>query len=316
MKMNCPKVIRSSFLFAFIFGVARFSAADYASTVTNTPNLLGYWRFDPVFQTNSLVNGYTGMLQGNAQIGPPQSGCPLSSDAANQALLLDGAGSYFTTSLTGGITNQGSILVWVYLTNQPSVAGHVFEIVAQSQSGNDLDFQINPDNTTQFYTDSGGSVGYNTPLPLNQWHFLAATFIANSARAIYLDGQPVATNLAGGHSLNPTAFWIGNNRVFGPRLFEGRLDEVALFSRALSASEVAAIYSAAAPPKLSITPLTNAVLLTWPTNFPGFKIETNGSLNTNISPWGTLTTTYGTISTNYAFTNAVGPTKLFYRLKK
>jgi hypothetical protein len=63
-------------------------AADYVSLVTNTPNLVGYWRFDPVFVTNSLVNGYTGKLMGHAQIGGPESGSPVPLDPANSALLL------------------------------------------------------------------------------------------------------------------------------------------------------------------------------------------------------------------------------------
>ena len=146
---------------------------NYASHVMFIPNLLGYWRFDPVFQTNSCVNGYTGTLQGNAQIGAAGSGCPLASDQTNQALLLDGVNSYLTTSLTGQIPSQGTILVWVYLTAQPSTAGHIFAIVSQSQGGNDFDFQIETDNHTKFY--AGGVTVYSQALPLNQWHFLAAT---------------------------------------------------------------------------------------------------------------------------------------------
>jgi MSHA biogenesis protein MshQ len=298
--------------------VTNLRAGDYVNTVLGIPNLLGYWRFDSVFQTNSLVNGYTGMLHGNAQLGAPGSGCPLSSDPQDQALVLDGNNSnpsYLSTSLTGQIASQGSVLIWVYLTNQPSAAGHFFQITSQAQSGNDFDFQIQTDNRTYFFTDSGGSTIYNQPLSLNQWHFLAATFIANSTRCIYLDGQLVATSTAGAHSVNSNPLWIGNNSVFGPRCFQGSIDEVAVFNRALSASEVASVYAAAGiQPHLSIAPLNNAVLLTWPTNFQGFTVQTNGTL-TNAN-WATFTTSYGILNTNYAVTNVTGPSSLFYRLAK
>src|SRR5215472_8311611 len=85
-------------------------AGDYVNTVLGIPNLLGYWRFDSVFQTNSLVNGYTGMLHGNAQLGAPGSGCPIASDSQNQALVLDGNNSnpsYLSTRLASQIANQG-----------------------------------------------------------------------------------------------------------------------------------------------------------------------------------------------------------------
>jgi hypothetical protein len=314
MKMNHSKPAWPAVLFALWCGAAQIQAADYAGIITSTPNLLGYWRFDPVFQTNSIVNSWTGTLQGNAQIGQPGSGCPLDSDPANQALLLDGVNSYLTTSLTGQITNQGTVLVWVYLTAQPSTAGHIFQITSQAAVGNDFDLQIETDNHVHFFTDSGGSTVYAQALPLNQWHLLAATFIANSNRYIYLDGQPVASSTAGSHAVNNTAFWIGNNRVFGPRLFQGRLDEVAVFNRALTASEIAAIYSAARGPALNIVLQKTNVILTWPTNSTGFALQTNGSLN--LGNWGTLTTSYGILSTNYAFTNAAGSSLMFYRLMK
>ena len=314
MKPNISKPAWAAMLLALWCGAAQIQAADYVSVVTNTPDLLGYWRFDPVFQTNSVVNGYTGALQGNAQIGAPGSGCPLASDQANQGLLLDGVNSYLTTSLTGQITSQGTVLVWVYLTAQPSTAGHIFQITSQAAGGNDFDFQIETDNHTYFFTDSGGSTVYAQPLPLNQWHFLAATFIANSTRCIYLDGRLVASSTAGSHAVNNNAFWIGNNSLFGPRLFQGRLDEVALFNRALTASEIAAVYSAALGPPLNIALQNTNVVLTWPTNYTGFSLQTNASLNPG--NWATLTASYGILSTNYAFTNAIGTSLLFYRLMK
>lgn len=318
IKFSIRNGVWSALVLVWLCAAAQVQAAnsDYVSAVTNTPNLIGYWRFDPVFKTNSLVNGYTGTLHGNAQIGAPGTGYLMGSDLANQALLLDGTNSYVATSLNGQIMNQGSVLVWVYLTNQPSAAGHFFQITSQAQSGNDFDLQIQTDNYLYFFTDSGSATVYQQALPLNQWHFLAATFVTNATRAIYLDGRLVASANAGGHSVNNTALWIGNNSVFGPRMFQGRLDEVAIYNRALSASEISNIYSAALSPMLNLTALTNGMLLTWPTNFPGFTIQTNSSLT--FGNWGVLTTNtnYGTIFTNFAFTNTSGGPQLFYRLKK
>jgi|SRR5579883_766486 len=314
--------MKRTIITAFILALGLFCeahASTYEAAVTNTPNLLGYWRFDPMlsdtsYETNSWAGSYTGMLHGNAQIGAAGSGCPLPGEPNNHALLLDGTNSYLSTSLTGGIINGGTVLAWVYLTAQPSTAGHFFQITSQAQSGNDFDLQIQTDNRLYFFTDNGSSTVYPGPLPLNQWHFLAATFTANSTRCIYLDGQLVASSTAGSHSLNNNPFWIGNNFVFGPRMFQGRIDEVAVFSRALSASEVAYIYASAVGPVLSISPTNQSVVLTWPTNFPGYTLQTNSA--PNATGWGTLTTSYGIVSTNYAVTNAVGNAQTFYRLIK
>ena len=145
------------------------------------------------------------------------------------------------------------MLAWVYLTAEPSTAGHIFQVTSQAKTDDDFDLQIQTDNQLYFYTDTGTFTVYPGPLPLNQWQFLAVTFVAGSTRSIYLNGQLVASSTAGAHSVNNTALWIGNNPVFGPRLFQGRLDEVAIFNRALSASEIGAIYAAAqASPTLSL----------------------------------------------------------------
>jgi hypothetical protein len=177
-------------------------------------------------------------LQGNAQIGATGSG---HSGSTDQALVLDGDNSYLTTSLTGQINDQGTILAWVYLNASPS-DGQIFSVVTQSQNGNDYDLDIRAGNQVYFFTDAG-SCTVAPALPLNEWHFLAATFVANSTRNIYLDGQLVASGTCGGHFINNSPFWIGNSQVWGPRFFPGRIDDVAIFNRALSTEEIQSIYT-------------------------------------------------------------------------
>lgn len=289
-------------------------ASNYVSLVTNTPNLLGYWRFDPVDQTNSLVNGYQGVLEGNAQIGPPGSGYPLPLDAANQALELDGLGSYFETTLYGMITNEASIMLWVNLAAEPSTLGHFFQLTAQSQSGNDFDFQIQTDDSLHFYTDSGSSTAYSTPIPTNQWHFLAATFVANGVRPIYLDGAPVATSTAGNHSLNAgSSLVVGDNLVFGGRFFDGRISEVAVFNRALTAAEIATIYQAGAPAYLSLASQPGGMVLTWSTNYAGYLLQTNNDLG-NTAGWGISSLPFGILGNLYSATDTNAAPQMFYRL--
>jgi hypothetical protein len=288
--------------------------SDYVSTVTNTPGLLGYWRFDPIFLTNSMVNGYQGMLEGNAQIGPPGSGAPVPTDPANQGLILDGQGSYLVTTLTGQITNAGTTMAWVYLTNFPSVAGRIFQITAEGDDGNDFDFQIDTDNLLHFYTDSGGSTVSPQPVPTNQWHFLAGTFVANTVRVVYIDGVPVATNTPGSHGIDTSFYTIGENLQFPGRYFEGTIAEVAVFSQALTALEISNIYAAAFfAPVLSISQSGNAVLLSWPTNFSNYTLQTNGIL-TLPGAWADCPVTYDIVGTNYQVTDDISATAQFYRL--
>jgi Concanavalin A-like lectin/glucanases superfamily len=309
------------FLFAaLMLALALFDAnasaqgVNYVSTITNTPGLLGYWDFDPGFLTNSLVNGYQGTLYGNAFIGPPGSGAPVPTDPANQGLLLDGQSSYMVTTLTGQIADAGTTMAWVYLTNYPSVAGRIFQITSEGDDGNDFDFQIDTDDLLHFYTDSGGSTVSPQPVPLNQWHLLAGTFVANSVRVLYIDGIPVATNTPGSHSPDDSYYTIGENLQFRGRYFEGTIAEVAVFNQALSAQEISNIYAAAFnTPVLSINQAGNTVVLSWPTNFPDYTLQTNGLLALP-GGWADYPAIFNITGTNYQVIDGIGAAAQFYRL--
>ena len=271
--------------------------SPYVKVVTNTPNLLGYWRFDTNFLTNSYVNGYTGALQGDAAIGGPGSGSPLAGDALNQGLLLpDGAG-YLTTDLVGGITNEFTLMAWINIGAYPGGNyDSYYEILDQQESGDDCDLIVFPSGQVYFYTDAGGSDEVNTPnpIPLNQWHFIAGTMTNGGARCIYLDGTLASVNTAGTHHLSTGAVYIGYGPVFTPRHFVGSIDEAAVFNRALSASEILAIYLSALgdPQSLSL-------------NLPAEISE--GSLQASLS--GTFSTATNVDLTSVA-TFAASPTNV------
>ena len=95
---------------------------------------------------------------------------------------------------------------------------------------------------------SPGAGTYND----GQWHHVAVTY-ANGVESLYLDGVLVGQQsagevaYAGGYDYflgtGYTASWSGGNG--GWHYFQGRLDEAAVYSRALTATEVAARYAAA-----------------------------------------------------------------------
>lgn len=232
---------------ALLFAQASARAADYVTTVQNTPGLLGYWRFAPANGANSSVGGYTGTFKGNAALGAPGSGPALLSDPANRSVALDGTNNtYVDTSLVGGINQAGSMVGWLNLANLPSAAGHVFTIAGESQYGNDFDLQIETDNRLRFYTNGGGAVtaptAFATP-DQNQWFFFAATFASGGNATLYLNGVQVVQGGAGTHGNGTGTFAMGESDVFQGRFFQGGLDEIAVYNTELTASQVSAIYN-------------------------------------------------------------------------
>ena len=233
----------------------------YGNLIAATPNLLGYWPFSAASQANSSVNGYTGTFVGNAAIGATGSGPALVNGLNNTAVVLNGTNSYVNTTLVGGLSttgtnaNQGSIIAWFKLAALPSNLGDFFSIAGESQTGNDFDLQIETDNTLKFYTDSGSATVDPTAFTTNDigvWHFVAATFTGGTTRNLYLDGQLVASSTPGSHNAaTGGTFAMGYSDVFAGRYFGGSLDEIAVFNRQLSGSEVTNLYAAAVQPSFS-----------------------------------------------------------------
>jgi len=241
------KLLRFFTLSAGLLAGTAFGA-DYPTQVQSIPNLVGYWRFQPDTLAGSSINGYTGSFIGDAAIGASASGPSLRGIADNPALLLDGNGDGVLTNLAAQVTfpTAATVVAWVYLGTQPSAAGRILYIAGRSQSGNDMDFQIDPDNRARFYTTAGGGVAAPAALPLQQWVMVAASFdTAANTRSMYIDGQLVGTDTPGVHSANSAAFTVGYSTVWGNRWFPGAIDEVAIYNRALTDDEISSLEEAA-----------------------------------------------------------------------
>lgn len=107
-----------------------------------------------------------------------------------------------------------------------------------------------------WYYGSSGSVPtgvlQTSPLPKNQWRHLVATFDSSGGR-LYLDGKPVADGAWSG-SANASTSSLG--LLLGEMLsqsgarknFKGGIDDVRIFSRALSGTEVQSLHDYEANP--------------------------------------------------------------------
>jgi len=265
-----PSDRETNYTVSLINGTLSIIPQDYSNLVVSTPNLMGYWPFTAASQANSAVNGYTGVFEANAVVGPPGSGPELFETTSNTALVLDGNSSFVNTTLMGGLTNdQGSIVGWFNLSALPSATGRYFYFAGESQYGNDFDLQIETDNRIYIYTDSGGNAVDPTPLTTNDlglWHFVAATFTSSLSRNLYLDGVLVASNVPGAHSASGNGtFAMGASDVFGGRFFQGSLADIAVFNRQLSATEISNMYAAAVAVG-ACDPPPSGLISWWPGN--------------------------------------------------
>jgi hypothetical protein len=220
-------------------------ASDYINTVLST-SPLAYFPLDSK-KEGSLVNGYTLTLVGGAAIVRP--GAPLE-EPHNRTLSLNGKMQYAKSSLYGGVPGTGSIVVWVKLAELPSHAGHFFYVCGESEFGNDFDLQFETDNTLVFYTGAGEKTIYGPPLHslVGKWNMVAVTYSGGpyGFRYIYWNGRLVAgTNSSIDNQSKSKQFSIGYSMVFPNRDFDGEIDDVAVWNRALTAGEIHSLWAAA-----------------------------------------------------------------------
>jgi len=103
---------------------------------------------------------------------------------------------------------------------------------------------VNGDTTAIHYGFTGGDRGWQqantaTELVLGEWYHVAATYDTSVGAQVYLDGIMDASNPdPDGVATNEMPLLLGENPEATGRFFDGILDEVMIYDRALSAEEI------------------------------------------------------------------------------
>jgi hypothetical protein len=103
---------------------------------------------------------------------------------------------------------------------------------------------VNNDTTGIHYAFSGGTRGWQaantaTQLAFDEWYHVAATYDTTVGATVYINGVPDASNPdVGGIDTNQFPLLIGENPEATGRLFDGMLDELMIYNKALSEEEV------------------------------------------------------------------------------
>lgn len=138
------------------------------------------------------------------------------------------------------ITDEITIMAW---TNMAAGASGELAIVSKGQwAANDLPYELTetPGGVIfwQFY-DNGGrdTCSPNSP-PVGEWHHIAGTYDGDVFKC-YIDGQlGEEWAYAGKMPENTASVTIGKRSKADECFFNGMIDEVVIFNRALSAEEI------------------------------------------------------------------------------
>ena len=195
-----------------------------------TEGLVAHYAFEND-TTDSSGNGLNGAVVGDPAFVDGVEGMALDFNG-NDYVDCGGVAEFsFTESMT--------VSAWV---NIRSVTTAWMAMVAKGENAWRLG--VNNLTTGIHYGFTGGARGWQaansaTELPLDEWHHVAATYNTTVGAIVYIDGVPDASNPdLGGIPVNQKSLLLGDNPEATGRLFDGMLDEVMIYNRALSEGEV------------------------------------------------------------------------------
>jgi len=211
--------------------------SQLAACVAPPSGMLGWWPGDG--NTTDIQGGNNGTWIGTPAFAPGEVANAFSFDGSSYVTI----GNPSPLQLTG---NQFTLDGWV---NPSAIKNDVVYFGKTAYSNNDyvVIFQFN-ELTGMMKTTSGETVlGSTFVPPVNQWTHVAFTYDGANMN-LYADGFLISTQPASGNIANDSPeFAIGGRAVdpFGRTFrFPGEIDEVEVFNRALSASEIQALYAA------------------------------------------------------------------------
>ncbi|HRZ41484.1 MAG TPA: hypothetical protein P5228_02145 [Bacteroidales bacterium] len=175
----------------------------------------------------------------------------ISSLVAQNALDFDGTDDHVLVANASGFVSGASgisLSMWVYPVNTAS-AWPDFDGFGGFRNDSNCDFYLCQLSSTgveaRFRNSSGTAFDITTStLVLNTWQHFVLTY-NGSALSLYRNGILLTSNPASGSISNTAVTMYLGKLVYSANNFnyQGKIDEVSLWSKALSASEVSGLYS-------------------------------------------------------------------------
>ncbi|ETW99469.1 MAG: hypothetical protein ETSY2_40785 [Candidatus Entotheonella gemina] len=213
-----------------------FAVSSMAQTCTPPPSgMVSWWSGDST--TEDIHDGNDGTLQ---------NGGTFATGFVDDAFDFDGIDDFVqvpdATNLD--LTHALTIDAWINTNNNSAEQMIVSKTIFEGDA-NDINyyFEIFGNRLTFAVTGNAFKQG-NTSLSSNTWYHVAVTYDGAQVRFYLngaLDGSRALTDVPVGNVADLT---IGRHGPTGIHHFNGLIDEVELFDRALSGAEIEAIYNA------------------------------------------------------------------------
>jgi RHS repeat-associated protein len=218
--------------FALLALVAFGMAAPSPARRSGPGGLEGRWKLDEGSGTSAAD------VSGNANTGTLNNGVAWVSGKSGSALSLDGVDDYVSCGVTGMPAANASQTIswWMNYASVPSGVGTAIDL-HNDASGSGIQTGFRSGQVT-VWKHGGGTLAQAAAPSTNTWHHFAYTFDATTHK-LYMDGIQANSSTAAPQTAVPTTLVFGRWNGGTAEYYAGKLDEVRIYSRTLSASEVA-----------------------------------------------------------------------------
>ena len=221
-----------------VLGLLVFSGDNYAEE----KGLIGYWKFDE--GTGTVTKDFSGKgNNGNIY------GAEWVSGKIGQALSFDGAGDYVDCGNDASL-NTGDVFtfsLWVYPREETRVNPRI--VNKHDEHKNNYQIWSKGDSASSFgakFVRNGTACENQADIVFewDKWYHLVVVF-ENSAIRFYVNGSlvPNKEGMSAGAQINANLF-LGQSGDYS--YFNGLLDEVRIYNRALNPTEIRELYQRAA----------------------------------------------------------------------
>jgi hypothetical protein len=193
--------------------------------------LVGWWQFEDPSGTTTVLDS-----SGSGNNGTLINGAVETAGVVNGAVQLNGTTQYVQIPDTGSSCNLDvspewagiTLAAWIYPTtaNSAGIVGKTYQYQLDRHANGSITY-------SDSITPNTASIGYYGNTPINTWSHVAVTFDGSNI-CFYINGVLVET-LARAGSLSSDTF---DATVLGGGYFGGNLDDVRIYNRALSSTEV------------------------------------------------------------------------------
>ncbi len=222
-------------------------STDYWPVVTGAPTtgLVGHWLLDESSGTSAADasgNGNHGTLY---NMNPASDWVPGQIDGS---LDFDGYNDYVEVPLAANAVTNLSFIVWFNSDDGASVGNNYVaqRFISQPRTGtySRIALGINNGKIAAYWYDGSYTVSDgSTTLSSGTWYHAALTYDGATIR-IFLNGSEDGSFSESSLSAPSSNLFQIGQQISGERRYDGQLDDVRIYDRALSTSEVQALYTA------------------------------------------------------------------------